>query len=139
MQHGVAWAVIGLAFLAGCGHEPFEDIEITAVSIAEAPKMDWMRARAEMKFLQVKFHFSNMTDEPIRLQAIDFSLRDATGRLHPYGAQVLDMGQPKHVATVTVEPEQILEGSVIFQIPKPAHPVEMIYMQTKQGGLAVRL
>jgi hypothetical protein len=135
----LVWTVLALAGLSACSRGPFDDITITAVELAEAPRMDWMRARAEMKFLQVKFDFSNQTEEPITLQAIDFSLRDTGGTLHPYSAQVLDMGQPKHVASVTVEPEQILQGSVIFQIPRSARPSQLIYMQNKQGGLAVPL
>ena len=62
---------------------------ISAVEMAEAPKMDWMRARAEMKFLQVKFDFSNQTEEPITLQAIDFSLRDTGGTEEPVELRAL--------------------------------------------------
>ena len=40
---------------------------------------------------------------------------------------------------VTFEPEQILQGSVIFQIPRSARPAQLIYLQNKQGGLAVPL
>jgi hypothetical protein len=139
VRRALKWGLLVSVCLTACSHGPFDDIAITAVEMAEAPKMDWMRARAEMKFLQVKFDFSNQTEEPITLQAIDFSLRDTAGTLHPYSAQVLDMGQPKHVASVRVEPEQILQGSVIFQIPRSARPAQLIYLQNKQGGLAVPL
>lgn len=129
----------GLVCAASCRHTPFDDISITAVEVAQAPRLDYLHAQAGMKFLQVKFQFENKGKAPLILKALDFSLRDVSGRLHPFSAQVLDMGQPKHVAEVRIGPEELLPGSVVFQIPSAARPAEMIFRQNLEGGLAIKL
>jgi hypothetical protein len=134
-----ALVAAGLLAAAGCGRGPFDDVAITAVEMSQAPKLEFLRARVGMKFLEVRFEFENKGKEPITLKALDFSLRDRAGTLHPYSAQVLDMGQPRGSAQVKVEPGARLSGSVVFQIPRQAEPGELIYRQEVSGGLSVRL
>lgn len=129
---------LGLA-LPACGSRPFQGVSIQAVELAQAPKLEFLRARVGMKFLAVRFEFENLTDDPIRLSSTDFSLRDTAGTLHPFSAQVLDMGQPRGQAHVDVQPGMRLPGSVVFQIPDRSQPGELIYRYEMQGGLKVRL
>lgn len=128
-----------LLFAAACGKGPFDDVAITAVELRSAPKLEFLRARVGMKFLEVRFEFENKGREPVTLKALDFSLRDSTGRLYPYSAQVLDMGQPRGVAEAAVEPGQRVPGSIVFQIPGNAVPGELIYRQDVENGLSIRL
>ena len=128
-----------LILLTACGGGPFDDVAITAVELRSAPKLEFLRARVGMQFLEVRFELENKGSEPLRLKALDFSLRDTAGPLYPFSAQVLDMGQPRGTATVTVEPGLRLPGSVVFQIPAEAVPGQLIYRQELEGGLAVRL
>ena len=122
-----------------CGHSPFEDISITAVELRQAPRLEFLRARVGMKFLEVKFEMENRASEPLFVKALDFSLRDTKGALHPYSAQVLDMGQPPGTVTAEVPPGGRLTGSVVFQVPSDSDPAELIYRREIGGGLSVRL
>jgi hypothetical protein len=130
-------AVLGLC--AACGEQPFQGMTIQAVELRQAPKLEFLRARVGMKFLEVRFEFENMTEDPITLRAIDFSLRDTAGTLHPFSAQVLDMGQPRGQAHVDLQHGMRLPGSVVFQIPEGSQPAELIYRYAVQGGLKVTL
>src|SRR5881628_2166852 len=125
--------------VAACGHGPFDDVAITAVELRQAPKLEFLRARVGMKFLEVRFEIENHAKEPLTLRALDFSLRDRGGTLYPFSAQVLDMGQPPGEVKAQVPPGGRLGGSVVFQIPQKAEPAELIYLQDSGGGLAVRL
>jgi hypothetical protein len=131
----LAVAALGIA----CTEQPFRGVAIQAVELRQAPKLEFLRARVGMKFLEVRFEFENMTDDPITLRAIDFSLRDTAGTLHPFSAQVLDMGQPRGQAHAELQPGMKLPGSVVFQIPEPSRPGELIYRYELAGGLKVRL
>ncbi len=92
-----------------------------------------------MRFFAVKFEFVNNSDQPLRLSALDFALRDTEGRLYPYSAQVLDMGQPKGEAEARLESGGRRPGSVVFQIPKGAMPAELVYKSDVNGGLSISL
>src|SRR2546426_3786534 len=89
---------------ASCGHAPFDDVAITAVDLRQAPKLEFLRARVGMKFLEVRFDIENRAKEPLALKALDFSLRDRGGTLYPFSAQLLDVGQPRGEATARVPP-----------------------------------
>jgi len=128
-----------LVLMASCSRSPFEEITIDAVELRAAPKLEFLRARVGMEFLEVKFEFENRTDGPITLRAIDFALRDAAGKLHPFSAQVLNMGQPRGQAQVVIQRGRRQAGSVVFQVPKETVPAELIYRYQVQGGLVVRL
>lgn len=127
------------ALLAGCSTAPFEDVRITAVELRSAPRLEFLRARVGMRFLEVRFEFENLTNETMTLKALDFSLRDTKGTLYPFSAQVLDMGQPRGRAEAIVESDQRLPGSVVFQVPAEAVPGELIFRQEVGGGLSVSL
>lgn len=133
-----AGAVLALA-CAACGDDPLDDISITAVELRTAPRLEFLRARVGMRFLEVRMEFENGKDEPVAVKQLDFALRDTRGTLHPFSAQVLDMGQPRGFPTVHVQPGQRLAGSVVFQIPEESAPAELIYRQELGGGLSVSL
>lgn len=130
-------AAVGLC--VACGPQPFKGMAIQAVELRQAPKLEFLRARVGMKFLEVRFEFENLSDEPITLRAIDFALRDTAGTLHPFSAQVLDMGQPRGQAHVELQHGMKLPGSVVFQIPEGSQPGELIYRYELQGGLKITL
>jgi len=109
------------------------------VELRQAPRLEFLRARVGMKFLEVRFEFENLSDDPVTLRAIDFALRDAAGTLHPFSAQVLDMGQAPGQAQIELQHGMKLPGSVVFQIPEQSEPAELIYRYNVQGGLVVRL
>jgi hypothetical protein len=136
-----ARAVAAILLLAvwGCGPKPFEGLSIRAVELRQAPRLEFLRARVGMKFLEVRFEFENQSSEPVTLRAIDFALRDAAGTLHPFSAQVLDMGQPAGQAQVEIQPGGTLPGSVVFQIPERSQPAQLIYRYQADGGLVVSL
>ena len=123
----------------GCGGPAWQDYSIQAVELRQAPKLEFLRARVGMKFLEVRFDFENGGDDPVTLRAIDFALRDTAGTLHPFSAQVLDMGQPAGHAHVEMQPGLKLSGSVVFQIPEGSVPGELIYKYEVNGGLVVPL
>lgn len=127
------------AMAAACGHGPFDDYSIRAVELREAPRLEFLRARVGMKFLEVRFEFENRGEEPLSLKALDFSLRDTGGTLHPYSAQTLDLGQPRGQAHAILQPGQIQAGAVVFQIPDHAEPAALIYRQDLAGGMVIRL
>ena len=139
MRRLVLCMLLAAALLSGCGAKPFDDVRITAVELRSAPRLEFLRARVGMKFLEVRFEFENLADETVTLKALDFSLRDTRGTLYPFSAQVLDMGQPLGRAEAIVEPEQRAPGSVVFQIPSDAVPGELIYRQELGGGLVINL
>src|SRR5215813_2577551 len=114
---------------AACGRGPLDDVAITAVELRQAPKLEFLRARVGMKFLEVRFDLENRGREPLDLKALDFSLRDSAGTLYPFSAQVLDMGQPRGEVKVTVPSKVSLSGSVVFQIPERAQPAQLIFRQ----------
>ena len=122
-----------------CGSGPFDDVRITAVELRSAPRLEFLRARLGMKFLEVRFEFENQSGETMKVKALDFSLRDTRGTLYPFSAQVLDLGQPRGMAVASVESEQRLPGSIVFQVPEDAVPAELIYRQEVQGGLVISL
>jgi hypothetical protein len=128
-----------IPFAAACARGAFDDVGITAVELRSAPRLEFLRARVGMKFLEVRFEFENKGGEPLPLQALDFSLRDAAGQLYPFSAQVLNMGQPRGVAEARIEAGQRVPGSVVFQVPERAVPGELIYRQDAGGGLAISL
>ena len=128
-----------LLLAVGCTRGRFDDIGISAVELRQAPKLEFLRARVGMRFLEVRFEIENRAKEPLVLVALDFSLRDSTGRLYPYSAQVLDMGQPRGEVKVEVAPGGSRAGSIVFQIPDNAQPAELIYRQSEAGGLKVKL
>ena len=134
-----AVAMILLLAASGCGPKPFDGISIHAVELRQAPRLEFLRARVGMKFLEVRFEFENLSDDPVTLRAIDFALRDAAGTLHPFSAQVLDMGQAPGQAQIELQHGMKLPGSVVFQIPEGSEPAELIYRYSVQGGLVVRL
>ncbi len=138
MRRAMALAA-ALVLMASCSRNPFQDITIDAVELRAAPKLEFLRARAGMEFLEVKFEFENRTDGPVTLKAIDFALRDAAGKLHPFSAQVLNMGQPRGQAQVVIPRGRRQAGSVVFQVPKDTVPAELIYRYDVQGGLTVSL
>ena len=118
-------AVLAAALLvvaASCGGGPFDDIAITAVELSQAPKLEFLRARVGMKFLEVRFEFENRGEEPLDVKALDFSLRDTGGTLYAFNAQVLDMGQPRGEVKAEVPPGATVPGAVVFQIPRDAQP-----------------
>ena len=127
------------AFMAGCGSHPLDDFGIRVVELREAPKLEFLRAHVGMRFFEVRFEFENRSEEPVTVTALDFSLRDTQGDLYALSAQVLDMGQPKAVAHAEVEPESVVSGSVVFQIPASAMPAQLIYRREVEGGLVVKL
>lgn len=131
--------MLALIASAACGARPFDQVGITAVELRSAPKLEFLRARVGMKFLEVRFEFENRGGEPLTLKALDFSLRDSAGRLYPYSAQVLDMGQPRGTVEATLEPGQRASGSVVFQVPADAVPGSLIYRREVEGGLSIRL
>lgn len=131
--------ILAAGLLSGCTGGPFDDVRITAVELRSAPRLEFLRARVGMKFLEVRFEFENAGNETVTLKALDFSMRDTRGTLYPFSAQVLDMGQPRGKAEATVEPDQRLPGSVVFQIPSEAVPGELIYRQEVEGGLRISL
>ena len=139
MRRLLSGAVLAAALLAGCAAKPFGDVRITAVELRSAPRLEFLRARVGMKFLEVRFEFENLADENVILKALDFSLRDTGGTLYPFSAQVLDMGQPRGEVKVSVPPKGSLSGSVVFQIPESARPAQLIFRQEVGGGLAIRL
>jgi len=134
-----AAAAAMLLLMAGCGRGRFDDIGISAVELRQAPKLEFLRARVGMRFLEVRFEIENRAKEPLVLIALDFALRDSAGKLYPYSAQVLDMGQPRGEVKVQVPPGARLAGSIVFQIPDSAQPAELIYRQSEAGGLATKL
>jgi len=134
-----AVAIILMLAASGCGPQPFEGISIQAVELRQAPRLEFLRARVGMKFLEVRFEFENLSDYPVTLRAIDFALRDTAGTLHPFSAQVLDMGQPPGQAQIELQEGVKLPGSVVFQIPERSVPAELIYRYDAQGGLVVKL
>jgi hypothetical protein len=119
-----------------CGG-PFDDYTVEFVELRSAPRLEFLRARSGMKFLQVMFEFENRSGEDLVLRALDFSLRDTTGRLHPFSAQVIYMGQPMATAEVTLGSKERRRGSVVFQVSSGVVPSEMVYMQDVQGGLSI--
>jgi len=123
----------------GCGHGPFDDVSITAVELRQAPRLEFLRARVGMKFLEVRFEMENRAKEPLSVKALDFSLRDTAGTVHPYSAQVLDMGQPPGTVMAEVPAGGRMPGSVVFQIPQTSDPAQLIYRRETGGGLTVRL
>ena len=131
--------LILLALAGACGGGPLDDVAITAVELRQAPKLEFLRARVGMKFLEVRFELENRSKEPLKLKALDFSLRDSGGTLYPFSAQVLDMGQPRGEPNAVVPPKVTLSGSVVFQVPEKAQPAQLIYRQEVSGGLAVKL
>lgn len=137
---GVRSACIALVLAAAaCGGGPLDDIAITAVKLESAPRLDFLRARNGMKFLAVSFELENRTGDILSIKALDFSMTDTQGRLYPFSAQVLDMGQDKGVATATIRHGERLPGRVVFQVPTAALPGSLIYRQDIEGGLEVRL
>ncbi len=138
MRRRIIIAVVALG-LASCARGPLSDYAIDAVELRSAPRLEFLRAQDGMKFLQVLFEFHNGSGEDLVLRATDFALRDADGRVYPFSAQVLDMGQPFHTAASRLEAGERRPGSVVFQIPRRAVPAEMIYRQDVEGGLAVSL
>ena len=56
-----------MAALPGCGHDPFDDVAITAVELRQAPKLEFLRARVGMKFREVRFEVENRSREPLTL------------------------------------------------------------------------
>ena len=139
MKKSLALLLLLVIGVAACGKGPFDDYVIEAVELRSAPKLEFLQARAGMKFLEVRFEFENRSKEPLVLKALDFSLRDAAGTLYPFSAQVLDMGQSRGAATVELPKGARRAGSVVFQIPDRAAPAELIYRQETAGGLVVRL
>ena len=132
-------ACVALAFLlASCGSDPLDEISIAAVRLQTAPRLEFLRARKGMRFFAVKFEFENRSGETLRLRALDFALRDTQGKLYPYSAQVLDMGQPKGDAEATLESGR-RPGSVVFQIPKGVTPAALVYKPDVDGGLSISL
>ena len=134
-----AVATAMLLLVAGCDHGRFGDIGLSAVELRQAPKLEFLRARVGMRFLEVRFEIENRAKEPLVLVALDFALRDSAGKLYPYSAQVLDMGQPRGEVKAVVAPGMRLAGSIVFQIPDNAQPAQLIYRQSEGGGLAVKL
>jgi hypothetical protein len=133
-------AAAGLLIASGgCGGPAWKDYSIQAVELRQAPKLEFLRARVGMKFLEVRFDFENGGNDPVTLRAIDFALRDTAGTLYPFSAQVLDMGQPAGQAQVDMQPGLKLSGSVVFQIPERSVPGELIYKYEVNGGLVVPL
>ena len=127
-----------LAVAAACGG-PLDDYTIRAVELRSAPQLEFLRARVGMKFLEVRFELQNDSGDPLEVKALDFSLRDASGTLHPFSAQVLDLGQPRGQPEAVVLKGATQAGSVVFQIPEDAVPTELIYRQELDGGLVVKL
>jgi len=138
MRRTLAVAAALLA-IASCSRDPFKDFTIDAVEIRSAPKLEFLRARVGMRFLEIRFEFENRSDGPVSLRAIDFALRDSGGTLHPFSAQVLNMGQPRGQTTVEVPRGMRQAGSIVFQVPNEARPAELIYRYEQNGGLVVRL
>ena len=132
-------ALAAAVSMVACAAKPFEDVSITAVELREAPKLEFLRARVGMKFLEVRFEMENRAREVLQVKALDFSLRDDTGKVHPYSAQVLDMGQPRGTVVAQVPAGVRVPGSVVFQIPQEAQPAALIYKREMAGGLAVSL
>ncbi|MGH9866621.1 MAG: DUF4352 domain-containing protein [Candidatus Polarisedimenticolia bacterium] len=132
---------LGLSLLlaAGCGGGPFDDYVIHTVELNQAPKLEFLQARVGMKFLEVRFDFDNQSGDPVTLRALDFSLRDTAGTLHPFSAQVLDMGQPAGYAHVDLQPGMKQTGSVVFQIPERSDPAQLIFRYDTDGGKIVSL
>ena len=130
-------ALIPLA--AACARGPFDDVDITAVELRWAPRLEFLKARVGMSFLEVRFEFANKGSAPLTLKALDFSLRDTAGQLYPYSAQVLNLGQPRGVAEARIEAGQRVSGSVVFQVPERAVPADLIYRQDVGSGLAISL
>src|SRR5262245_56648606 len=128
-----------LILTVGCSKSPFEDISITAVELREAPRLEFLRARVGMKFLEVRFEMENRAAEPLSVKALDFALRDTAGKVHPYSAQVLDMGQPRGTVTADVPAGGRIPGSIVFQIPSESDPGALIYRRELGGGLSIRL
>lgn len=124
---------------AACSAGPLDEYAIESVGIVSAPRLEFLQARAGMKFLQVRFEFENRAGKPVTLKALDFSLKDTAGRLHPFSAQVLDMGQARGTAEAVVQPGQRLAGSVVFQVPKDSLPAVLIFRREIGGGLIVKL
>ncbi|HKY32268.1 MAG TPA: DUF4352 domain-containing protein [Candidatus Polarisedimenticolia bacterium] len=138
----IGWMLILPAALlgaAGCAAQPLEGLVIEAVELRQAPRLEFLRARVGMKFLEVRFDFENRSDDTVTLKALDFSLRDAAGTLHPFSAQVLMMGQPRGQAHIDVQPGLRLPGSVVFQIPEGSAPAELIYRYDLDGGKVISL
>jgi len=127
------------ASIAGCSRGPFAYYAIEIIELRSAPRLDFLRAHNDMTFLQIVFTFHNDSGESLELTSTDFSLRDTRGRLHPFSAQVLDMGQRFHSARSILESGEKRQGAVVFQIPRGAEPAEMIYRQDVEGGLVVSL
>ncbi len=136
----IAAVAAGLVMACGgCGGPAWKDYSIQAVELRQAPKLEFLRARVGMKFLEVRFDFENGGDDPVTLRAIDFALRDTAGTLYPFSAQVLDMGQAAGQAQVELQPGLKLPGSVVFQVPEASVPGELIYKYEVNGGLVVPL
>ena len=143
-QHGnrfgsAALALMALLTISGCGRGPFDDYGIRATGMSQAPRLEFLRARVGMKFLEVQFEFENRAKEPLTLKALDFALRDEKGTLYPFSAQTLDLGQPRGQAYAVIAPEQMQDGAVVFQIPSAAVPAALIYRQDLAGGLVIML
>jgi len=138
MKRIVSFLLLLIGVIA-CGSGPFDNYAIDVVELRSAPKLEFLRARAGMKFLEVKFEFENRSKQPLALKALDFSLRDAAGTLYPFSAQVLDMGQPRGAATAELPAGARRAGWVVFQIPDRAVPAQLIYRQEIAGGLVVTL
>ena len=128
-----ALLVVGLAACGG----PFDDYTIEVIELRSAPRLEFLRARAGMEFIQVVFEFENRSREELVLKALDFSVRDTSGRLYPFSAQVIYMGQATATAAVTLGPKERRRGSVVFQVPDGTTSAEMIYMQDVEGGLSI--
>lgn len=128
-----------MALTFACGQGPFDDYVIRAVELRQAPRLEFLRARAGMKFLEVRFEFENRSGEPLTLRALDFALRDSRGTLHPFSAQTLDLGQPRAQPHAVLQPGQIQPGSIVFQVPATAVPAALIYRQDVAGGMVVNL
>ena len=124
--------------LAGCSG-PFDHVNIEIVELRSAPRLEFLHARAGMEFIQIVFEFENRSRQELVLKALDFSIRDTSGRLFPYSAQVIYMGQPRATAEVTLEGKERRRGSVVFQIPDRATPSQLVYLQNVEGGLSISL
>ena len=62
MRKLIPLILLAMALSAGCGAKPFDDVRITAVELRSAPRLEFLRARVGMKFLEVRFEFENLAD-----------------------------------------------------------------------------
>ena len=65
--------------------------------------------------------------------------RSAPVPLHPFSAQVLNLGQPDGHSEVELQPGQKQAGSVVFQIPDRSVPAQLIFRYDTGGGKAISL